>query len=172
MATPSTVSTSLNASIGYAASVRVAPPDSGVSVRIDPQQVSALTGSDYSWRYDGAAYQLIDIATGSAVPAAQMQVTTSGGTSTIKAHGLIVTAAVLQPPVLDMTQDAAGQYGSFGALVAHELGRSVDAKGRLVDAKGDVRTWWTPADDAAESDAPAEGDAPAGTEDTNADEAK
>lgn len=62
---------------------------------------------------------------------------------------LIVTAAVLQPPVLDMTQDAAGQYGSFGALVAHELGRSVDAKGRLVDAKGDVRTWWTPADDAA-----------------------
>lgn len=62
---------------------------------------------------------------------------------------LIVTAAVLQPPVLDMTQDAAGQYGSFGALVAHELGRSVDAKGRLVEAKGDVRTWWTPADDAA-----------------------
>ena len=67
--------------------VRVDPPDSGVSVRIDPQQVSALTGSDYSLRYDGAAYQLIDIATGSAVPAAQMQVTTSGGTSTtIREH--------------------------------------------------------------------------------------
>nr|MBP9036157.1 flagellar hook-associated protein FlgK [Pseudomonadales bacterium] len=77
--------------------VRVDPPDSGVSVRIDPQQVSALTGSDYSLRYDGAAYQLIDIATGSAVPAAQMQVTTSGGTSTIKAHGLIFTAAAGAP---------------------------------------------------------------------------
>ena len=62
---------------------------------------------------------------------------------------LIVTAAVLQAPVLDMTQDASGQYGSFGALVAHELSRSIDAKGRLVDAKGNVRTWWTAADDAA-----------------------
>ena len=77
--------------------VRVDPPDSGVSVRIDPQQVSALTGSDYSLRYDGAAYQLIDIATGDPVPAAQMQVMTSGGTSTIKAHGLIFTAAAGAP---------------------------------------------------------------------------
>jgi len=62
---------------------------------------------------------------------------------------LVVTAAALQAPVLDMAQDAAGQYGSFGALVAHELARAVDNKGRLVDARGDVRTWWTPADDAA-----------------------
>ncbi|MBV2263671.1 MAG: flagellar hook-associated protein FlgK [Thauera sp.] len=77
--------------------VRVDPPDSGVSVRIDPQQVSALTGSDYSLRYDGTTYQLIDLATGDAVPAAQMQVTTSGGTSTIKAHGLIFTAAAGAP---------------------------------------------------------------------------
>ena len=77
--------------------VRVDPPDSGVSVRIDPQQVSALTGSDYSLRYDGTSCQLIDIATGNPVPAAQMQVTTSGGTSTIKAHGLIFTAAAGAP---------------------------------------------------------------------------
>ena len=62
---------------------------------------------------------------------------------------LIVSAAALQPPVLDMEQDTAAQYGSFGALVGHELGRAVDAKGRLVDAAGEVRTWWTPADDAA-----------------------
>lgn len=62
---------------------------------------------------------------------------------------LIVSAAVLQPPVLDMEQEAAAQYGSFGALVAHELGRAVDAKGRLVDAAGEVRDWWTPADQAA-----------------------
>jgi putative endopeptidase len=62
---------------------------------------------------------------------------------------LVVSAAVLQAPVLDMEQDAAAQYGSFGALVGHELGRAVDAKGRLVDASGQIRTWWTPADEAA-----------------------
>ncbi|MCW5567608.1 MAG: M13 family metallopeptidase [Dokdonella sp.] len=62
---------------------------------------------------------------------------------------LIISAAVLQPPVFDMAQDSAGQYGSFGALVAHELARAVDDKGRLVDAGGNVRTWWTQADDAA-----------------------
>lgn len=62
---------------------------------------------------------------------------------------LIVSAAALQAPVLDMEQDTAAQYGSFGALVAHELGRAVDIKGRLVDASGGIRTWWTAADEAA-----------------------
>lgn len=62
---------------------------------------------------------------------------------------LIVTAAVLQAPVLDMTTDGAGHYGTFGALVGHELSRAVDVKGKFVDSKETVRTWWTPADDAA-----------------------
>ncbi|MFC3717343.1 M13 family metallopeptidase [Luteimonas soli] len=62
---------------------------------------------------------------------------------------LIVSAAVLQPPVLDMTKNAASHYGSFGALVGHELGRSVDAKGKYIDAAGELKTWWTPADDTA-----------------------
>jgi putative endopeptidase len=62
---------------------------------------------------------------------------------------LIITAAVLQAPVLDMSQDAAAHYGTFGAMVAHELGRSVDRKGRLVNAAGEFKSWWTPADDAA-----------------------
>lgn len=62
---------------------------------------------------------------------------------------LIVSAAVLQPPVLDMSRDAAAHYGSYGALVGHELGRSVDIRGRVVDASGDVRTWWSDADETA-----------------------
>ncbi|MCA0394845.1 MAG: M13 family peptidase, partial [Proteobacteria bacterium] len=60
-----------------------------------------------------------------------------------------VSAAVLQAPVLDMEQDTAAQYGTFGALVGHELSRSVDNKGKLVDASGTVRTWWTAADESA-----------------------
>lgn len=62
---------------------------------------------------------------------------------------LIVSAAVLQPPVLDMTADPASHYGSFGALVGHELGRSIDVLGRNVDAEGHLRDWWTRADQAA-----------------------
>lgn len=62
---------------------------------------------------------------------------------------LIVTAAVLQPPVFDAAGDVSSQYGGFGALVGHELSRGFDNKGRMVDAKGDLRDWWTPADVAA-----------------------
>ncbi|MEO6366217.1 MAG: M13 family metallopeptidase [Luteimonas sp.] len=62
---------------------------------------------------------------------------------------LIVTAAMLQAPVLDMAQDAAGHYGTYGALVGHELSHAVDSKGRNVDAAGNLRDWWTPADSAA-----------------------
>ncbi len=59
---------------------------------------------------------------------------------------LIVTAAVLQAPVFDPARDAAGQYGAYGALVGHELSRGFDSKGRMIDAKGELRDWWTPAD--------------------------
>ncbi|WP_058834282.1 M13-type metalloendopeptidase [Luteimonas abyssi] len=59
---------------------------------------------------------------------------------------LLVTAAVLQPPVLDMTREGPAHYGAYGALVGHELGRSVDVRGRAVDAQGEIRDWWSQAD--------------------------
>ena len=65
---------------------------------------------------------------------------------------LLVSAAVLQPPVLDMSLDGAAHYGAFGALVAHELSHAIDGKGRHVDARGEVRDWWTPGTAAAWTD--------------------
>ncbi|WP_411835001.1 M13 family metallopeptidase [Pseudoxanthomonas mexicana] len=62
---------------------------------------------------------------------------------------LIITAAVLQNAVFDSDQPSASQYGSFGAMVGHELSRGFDGKGRMIDAKGELRDWWTPADTAA-----------------------
>ena len=62
---------------------------------------------------------------------------------------LIVTAAMLQPPVLDAGDSLAAQYGSFGALAGRELSHAVDNQGRLVDAKAEVRDWWTPAETSA-----------------------
>ena len=67
----------------------------------------------------------------------------------IAQNRLIVSAAMLQAPVLDMAQDAASHYGTFGAMVGHELSHSVDSRGRLVDTSGTLKSWWTPADDAA-----------------------
>lgn len=59
---------------------------------------------------------------------------------------LIVTAAALQAPILDMTHDGASHYGTFGAMVGHELTHGFDSKGRAVDAKGALRNWWTATD--------------------------
>ncbi len=58
---------------------------------------------------------------------------------------LYVTAAVLQPPVLDMQQPLAAQYGGFGAMVGHELVSAVDTKGRRIDSAETLRDWWSPA---------------------------
>ncbi len=65
---------------------------------------------------------------------------------------LIVSAAVLQPPVLDMAANPGSHYGSLGALIGHELGRSIDILGRHVDAEGNLRDWWTQADQSAWSE--------------------
>lgn len=59
---------------------------------------------------------------------------------------LIITAAMLQTPVLDLTMPLGNQYGAFGALVGHELSHAVDGFGRYVDGDGNVRDWWTPED--------------------------
>lgn len=55
---------------------------------------------------------------------------------------LIVTAAMLQAPVLDMAMPVDTQYGAFGALVGHELSHAIDGRGRHIDASGEIRDWW------------------------------
>jgi putative endopeptidase len=62
---------------------------------------------------------------------------------------LIVTAAALQDPIFNAQSSAAHKFGSYGALVGHELTRAIDAKGALIDARGELRSWWTPADKTA-----------------------
>lgn len=64
----------------------------------------------------------------------------------ITQNRIIVTAAMLQPPVYDTTKDSAWLYGSYGALVGHEISHGIDNRGRYIDAKQELRDWWTPAE--------------------------
>lgn len=43
--------------------------------------------------------------------------------------------------------DDAVNYGAIGAIIGHELTHGFDDQGRMIDAAGALRDWWTPADD-------------------------
>ena len=49
---------------------------------------------------------------------------------------LVVTAAILQPPVFNLEADDAVNYGAIGSMIGHELGHAFDQRGRLTDSKG------------------------------------
>ncbi len=59
---------------------------------------------------------------------------------------LIFTAAMLQPPFFDPKADAAINYGAIGSVIGHELSHQFDDQGRMSDARGQLRDWWTPSD--------------------------
>jgi predicted metalloendopeptidase len=58
------------------------------------------------------------------------------------------SAGLLQPPYFDSEGDAASNYGSAGAGMAHEITHSFDELGNIYDDQGRLRRWWT-ADDLA-----------------------
>jgi putative endopeptidase len=61
---------------------------------------------------------------------------------------VVFTAALLQPPAFDPTQDSAVTYGGIGAIIGHELTHGFDDVGRRFDATGHIRDWWTTTDNA------------------------
>jgi len=56
-------------------------------------------------------------------------------------------AGILQPPAFDPTSDAAPNYGDTGSTIGHELTHGFDDEGRQFDGQGNLREWWTPADE-------------------------
>jgi endothelin-converting enzyme/putative endopeptidase len=56
-------------------------------------------------------------------------------------------AGVLQPPLYDPKLDDAPNYGNTGATIGHELTHGFDDEGAKFDAKGNLKDWWTPADE-------------------------
>ena len=58
------------------------------------------------------------------------------------------TAGILQLPYFDPGGDAASNYGSAGAGMAHEISHSFDELGNIYDAQGRLVAWWTESDKA------------------------
>jgi putative endopeptidase len=56
------------------------------------------------------------------------------------------SAGLLQPPYFDYQGDAASNYGSAGAGIAHEISHSFDELGNIYDAQGRLGNWWTAED--------------------------
>jgi putative endopeptidase len=56
------------------------------------------------------------------------------------------SAGLLQPPYFDPDGDAASNYGSAGAGMAHEISHSFDELGNIYDAEGRLDKWWTAED--------------------------
>ena len=52
----------------------------------------------------------------------------------------------MQPPFFDPNGDAAANYGSAGAGLAHEISHSFDELGNIYDAEGRLEKWWTAED--------------------------
>ncbi|MBN9010294.1 MAG: M13 family metallopeptidase [Rhizobiales bacterium] len=61
-------------------------------------------------------------------------------------NGFEVPAAILQPGIFDPAQDAAVNLCRIGAVLGHEMTHGFDSGGRLFDASGNMRDWWTPED--------------------------
>jgi putative endopeptidase len=59
------------------------------------------------------------------------------------------TAAILKPPYFDPAADPAVNYGAIGGVIGHEMGHAFDDQGAKSDARGVLRTWWNPRDEAA-----------------------
>jgi len=62
---------------------------------------------------------------------------------------IVFPAAILQPPFFNPNADDAVNYGAIGAVIGHEIGHGFDDQGSKSDGSGNLRNWWTPADQAA-----------------------
>ncbi|MFA8451704.1 MAG: M13 family metallopeptidase [Bacteroidales bacterium] len=59
---------------------------------------------------------------------------------------VVFPAAILQPPFFNMNADDPVNYGGIGVVIGHEMTHGFDDKGRLFDADGNMKEWWTATD--------------------------
>jgi putative endopeptidase len=60
---------------------------------------------------------------------------------------IVFPAGILQPPFFDANADDAVNYGGIGAVIGHEMTHGFDDQGRKYDPQGNMKNWWTAADE-------------------------
>jgi len=60
---------------------------------------------------------------------------------------IVFPAAILQPPFFNVEADDAVNYGAIGGVIGHEITHGFDDQGRRSDGDGNLRDWWTAADE-------------------------
>lgn len=61
-------------------------------------------------------------------------------------NDIVFPAAILQPPFFNPEADDALNYGAIGTVIGHEITHGFDDQGSKYDAKGNLKSWWTPED--------------------------
>ena len=61
-------------------------------------------------------------------------------------NAVTLPAAYFQPPYFDPQATTAVNYGSIGAIIAHEISHTFDTQGSAFDSTGRLRNWWKPSD--------------------------
>ncbi len=56
-------------------------------------------------------------------------------------------AGYFQPPFFSSREDDAANYGDMGSTIGHELTHGFDDQGRQFDKDGNLKDWWTKADE-------------------------
>ena len=59
---------------------------------------------------------------------------------------IVFPAAILQAPFYSFQQTSSQNYGGIGAVIAHEISHAFDNNGSLFDEYGNLKNWWTEAD--------------------------
>ncbi len=60
---------------------------------------------------------------------------------------IVFPAGILQPPFFDAAADDAVNYGAIGGIIGHEITHGFDDQGRKFNVNGDLKDWWTKADE-------------------------
>ncbi len=60
---------------------------------------------------------------------------------------IVFPAAILQPPFFNFKADDAVNYGGIGMVIGHEMTHGFDDQGRQYDKDGNLKDWWTKADE-------------------------
>ena len=117
----------------------------GVDVRRDDYAGNAMRLNEYLVRRELAKFGKPVELDQFAVPDQTLPIVINAGYD-MSWNGIEIPAAFLQPPFYDAKADPAVNYCAMGAVIGHELTHGFDSQGRLYDAKGNVRDWWTQVD--------------------------